>query len=140
MSSDDESGSGGMSEFDPDGEPDVSPTKSDGPSTTKPASKRGRPRKNTAPMTPVTPNNSSNRQSSKSTSGPVPQSPIGGGSSQSPTAAVQAPGYLMPTMGPGGIPIMVPAGTSMNANERNHLYTLLRQIPMGFARVRSPLI
>jgi hypothetical protein len=130
MSSSEGSGSEAGSDFEPGAESEVSPIK---PAAEKATSnKRSRNTKTSGPNDPTTPAPQSG-QSNASKSATAGSSSTNASSSQYPNPLQS--GYLMPALGAGGIPIMLPGQGSMTNNERAHLYTFLRQLPLGFARV-----
>ncbi|CAG7852897.1 SubName: Full=Probable CBF1-centromere binding factor 1 {ECO:0000313/EMBL:CCA72231.1} [Serendipita indica DSM 11827] len=146
MSASEESGAG--SDFEPerdqDDSPDTSPQRPVQPPrlNTPPSRnypKRGRPKKGAMaePETPESPRRSHASQdqdaSPAATNKDVPPSPA---NSQPIHAALQQPppGFILPAVGPGGIPIILPTAQNgtLSGNERAHLYTLLKQLPIGF--------
>jgi type IV secretory pathway VirB10-like protein len=116
-------GSRTPSDYDPEGEPDLSPKRPPVPIPSKPpqlASSRAKK----APRTKIA------GSSSRAAVPPSPSGSVNGSAAaQAQAQAFHQAGYMMPAMGPGGIPIMMPPGGM--GNERAQLYTLLRQLPMG---------
>lgn len=133
MSSGGESGSGHGSDFDPEFDGDESPVRgANYPQTANSiGSRRSKEKKAASAKVPTTPTTQSSQPKAKS---PTPNSnqPVGSTSQQS--SQLQGP-FILPGVG-GGIPIMLPGQANMTSNERAHLYTFLRQLPLGFARVR----
>lgn len=123
MSSSEGTGSDAGSDFEPGAESEVSPVKP--PVEKNTSKKRGRNSNNGAPNGPMT----STAQSGTSKASAPNSSNAGASTSQFPNP------YLMPALGAGGIPIVLPGQAPMTNNERAHLYTFLRQLPLGFARV-----
>jgi hypothetical protein len=122
-------GSRTPSDYDPEGEPDLSPKRPPVPIASKPP-----PPTSTRAKKPTIPRTTVAGSSSRAVVPPSPSGSVNGAAAAAAQAQAQAfhqAGYMMPAMGPGGIPIMVPGQPGAMGNERAHLYTLLRQLPMG---------
>jgi hypothetical protein len=120
-------GSRTPSDYDPEGEPDLSPKRPPATTASKPpVSNNNRAKKATVPRAKA--------GSSRTIVPPSPSGSVNGTAAAAAQAQAQAfhqAGYMVPAMGPGGIPIMVPGQPGAMGNERTQLYTLLRQLPMA---------
>jgi len=117
-------GSRTPSDYDPEGEPDLSPKRPAAAMANKPSSpKESRTKK--------PPTSRAKAGTSRMAAPLSPPGNINGAAAQAQTQAFHQAGYVMPAVGPGGIPIMVPGQPGAIGNERAQLYTLLRQLPIA---------
>ncbi|KIM23898.1 hypothetical protein M408DRAFT_332089 [Serendipita vermifera MAFF 305830] len=127
-SSEEEEGTQTPSDYDPEGEPDLSPQRPTVTTTRKRSESNTSRAKKSNPSRAKAGNSRTNVPASPTAGSSGAHAAAAAAAAQAQAQAFQQAGYMMPAMGPGGIPMMVPG---QPGNERAHLYTLLRQLPIG---------